>query len=343
LQYFCIVFDSKNFFLKKEHRRSPTEVIQEKHLSQSNMSAFFGFLFFISFILLIIGLIKPNWVVFWKKEKSRKQVFIGYGIAIVVFFWISIVFVDNWENGKEAFSKKNWGSAVTNLSAVKNTDENYAEAQRMLDSAKVELRKEDEIKLAQKAEKEAKKNQEKLEKEQQKVAEQAKSENKNVELPSPERQIQIEFQQKRATFKRQYQSGKNEIQKSGTYSEINEWSLKFAEKSKFIFKNWTGKVTSIETNKGGSMAALKIEAEFFGITIEYRTDHVSFMPDENLVIKKGTKIYNQLSTLQEGDTVEFSFQFIPDQERGLKEGSTTESGTACNPEFVVKFIDLKKQ
>lgn len=47
----------------------------------------FGFLFLISIILFILGIINPQWVpLFIKGQKTRKRATIFYGIAIIVFF-----------------------------------------------------------------------------------------------------------------------------------------------------------------------------------------------------------------------------------------------------------------
>jgi uncharacterized membrane protein len=69
------------------------------------MDNFFAFLFLVSFILLIIGLIKPSNLSFVKKEMTRKNVLLLFGSLIVVFFVLFGITTDsttqNQENNKE--------------------------------------------------------------------------------------------------------------------------------------------------------------------------------------------------------------------------------------------------
>ncbi len=55
------------------------------------MDALLGFLFFISFIALIVGLIKPKWVIRWG-EPTRKKALLTYGMAAIAFMVISAIF-----------------------------------------------------------------------------------------------------------------------------------------------------------------------------------------------------------------------------------------------------------
>lgn len=55
------------------------------------MAGLFLILFFISIIILIIGIIKPNLVIRWGDNRNRKSVFKVYGLAIVVFFVLFII------------------------------------------------------------------------------------------------------------------------------------------------------------------------------------------------------------------------------------------------------------
>ena len=48
--------------------------------------AIFLILFFLSFFLLVIGLIKPIVVILWGEKRTRGRVLIYYGISAIVFF-----------------------------------------------------------------------------------------------------------------------------------------------------------------------------------------------------------------------------------------------------------------
>ena len=50
------------------------------------MDNLFVILFFISTVCLIIGIIKPKFVVFWTKNKTKKQAIIVYCIGMLIFF-----------------------------------------------------------------------------------------------------------------------------------------------------------------------------------------------------------------------------------------------------------------
>ena len=56
---------------------------------------------------------------------------------------------------------------------------------------------------------------------------------------------------------------------------------------------------------------------------------------------RGSIIYNQSSELKVGDHVYFSAILIMDQKKGIKEISFTEMGSLSNPEFIVKFTDIR--
>lgn len=49
------------------------------------MQNFCGLMFFISLLLLIIGLFSPKTVIRWGNKKTRAEVFLVYGIATFIF------------------------------------------------------------------------------------------------------------------------------------------------------------------------------------------------------------------------------------------------------------------
>ncbi|HAN78999.1 MAG TPA: hypothetical protein DCQ31_15150 [Bacteroidales bacterium] len=50
------------------------------------MNTLFTFLTFLFFLMLIVGLIVPKWVLFWSNNKTRKKVLVYYGLATIVSF-----------------------------------------------------------------------------------------------------------------------------------------------------------------------------------------------------------------------------------------------------------------
>lgn len=141
------------------------------------------------------------------------------------------------------------------------------------------------------------------------------------------------FESKRAEFWKLYNAGSNEIRKSQVFNEANNWSASNYSSGSY----WRGTVKQLSTNKGGSTVDLSIESTRSGFTVEYKTS-MSFFDDESM-IRAGTAVYNQLADITIGDEVFFSFSFLPDKERGLREGSLTESGSMYNPEFIVRFSE----
>jgi len=54
-----------------------------------------GFLLIAAMVLLIIGLIKPQKIVFWAKNKTKKMALLGYGCALVVIIVLGCVTAPN--------------------------------------------------------------------------------------------------------------------------------------------------------------------------------------------------------------------------------------------------------
>ncbi|NQS90560.1 hypothetical protein HQ584_12320 [Patescibacteria group bacterium] len=65
------------------------------------MQNFFGILFFLSLIGLIIGLISPKLVIRWGSKRTRGRVFLTYGLAMVVFLILVGVTAPPTEQEKE--------------------------------------------------------------------------------------------------------------------------------------------------------------------------------------------------------------------------------------------------
>ncbi len=132
-----------------------------------------------------------------------------------------------------------------------------------------------------------------------------------------------------------YENQKNEIKASGVYTHANKTKETIAQKLGWSFSNWNGYIVEISTNQGGEWADLRITSDVNDFTIGFVDRRI--LGEGGL--KKGTKIYDQLSQLKERDPVVFSGQFIRG-ERGIKELSLTERGSLCSPEFSVKFTEL---
>jgi hypothetical protein len=149
------------------------------------------------------------------------------------------------------------------------------------------------------------------------------------------------FETKRAEFKQQFLSAKNDIKRSSVFNNAANWSENFKDNLFNANDYWYGKIIDIRTDQGGTKAAIEIRSTKYGIQIDYETDNELFTVYDELIIKKGSKLYNQISDLEIDQYVKFKFNFIDGGNRGVFEKSITEEGSITEPEFVVKFITIE--
>jgi hypothetical protein len=144
-------------------------------------------------------------------------------------------------------------------------------------------------------------------------------------------------------YSKQYEEGKNEIQKSEAYNNCNIWRKRYLSENGNQIRNWAGIILNISTNQGGDVAWITIRAKSNDFTIDYETSNNGFSDiGIGSQIKKGSAVYRQIWELTEGDAVLFSGEFIKDEKRGIKEISMTEYGCINNPEFIVRFSEVKR-
>lgn len=91
----------------------------------------------LTFIIIIVGLIKPNWVLFGNITKSRAKVMLIYGVILILGIFMQVLGAPSaFETGQKAFSEKNYSSAIMQLERVNENDQHYPEAQALLKQAK---------------------------------------------------------------------------------------------------------------------------------------------------------------------------------------------------------------
>ena len=132
-----------------------------------------------------------------------------------------------------------------------------------------------------------------------------------------------------------YDAQNNEIKASEVYTQANRQKKIFAQKLKWNFTNWTGNIVEISTNQGGNWADLTIRSNIENFKISF----VDMRILGGGGIRKGSKIYNQISQLKEGSPVIFSGRFLSGK-RGIEETSLTEWGSLCGPVFSIKFTNV---
>ncbi|OHB71305.1 MAG: hypothetical protein A2W23_00235 [Planctomycetes bacterium RBG_16_43_13] len=109
--------------------------------------AIFLILFFLSFFLLVIGLIKPIMVILWGEKRTRGRVLIYYGISAIVFFVLFGISSDYKERAlKNMTPAQHLSEAQSILYSGKTIEERIktigslkiAEARKHLDAIKPE-------------------------------------------------------------------------------------------------------------------------------------------------------------------------------------------------------------
>jgi len=171
--------------------------------------------------------------------------------------------------------------------------------------------------------------------------------------------LQMEFESKRNEFNERYHAAPNEIQQSAIWVEANQWTTGFGQRCGMAVTDWHGQIHEISTDQGGDVVFIKISSRMSGTLIIYGTyndrvsdDSVFGAADAKLKLNKalgreaptvplkGSRIYNQVSQLTEGDHVRFSATLLPHREKGIREISITESGSLQEPSFIVRFKDI---
>ncbi|HVV48990.1 MAG TPA: hypothetical protein VHO06_04975 [Polyangia bacterium] len=99
-------------------------------------------------------------------------------------------------------------------------------------------------------------------------------------------------------------------------------------------KDWVGTISGIETNSDG-LGVLSVKLPC-GAEVKTWNNGLSDTGDGTL-IPQTSALYETLSELKEGASVQFSGKFFPDRANGFKESSLTEAGGMKEPEFIMKF------
>ncbi len=104
-------------------------------------------------------------------------------------------------------------------------------------------------------------------------------------------------------------------------------------------KNWVGTLETLSTNNDGKgVVSIKIGDD---IAVKTWNNSLSDIASDTL-IDPSSSLYQQIATLNEGDTVIFSGRFFQSDVDCLQEGSVTLSGSLSDPEYIMKFEDIRK-
>jgi hypothetical protein len=129
-----------------------------------------------------------------------------------------------------------------------------------------------------------------------------------------------------------YPTSGNELQKSDLRRErkMHLQSILPIHNS-FEVNDWIGRLTKMGTNSDGKAYLIVQLAP--GIHIKTWNNALSDSRS-NTLIEPGRFLYEILMNLREGEYVQFSGQFLPDDRDFIKESSLTERGSMERPEFI---------
>jgi len=145
-----------------------------------------------------------------------------------------------------------------------------------------------------------------------------------------ERDSQSYFEHIRTRKAKSYNNAINEIQKSAIFNQANAETSAFISRNGAHFAGWVGKISAITTSHGGKDVFIAIDSPW-GATYEI-----------NKNAPLGSPIYQQASTLKDGQRVKFSGTLIPAIDGPNHwERSITEVGSLLNPEFWVIFDNIE--
>lgn len=104
-------------------------------------------------------------------------------------------------------------------------------------------------------------------------------------------------------------------------------------------KNWVGTLDTLTTNNDGKGVVKIVIGE--DLAVKTWNNALSDIGSDTL-IEPGSSLYEKIESLNEGDTVIFSGHFFQSDVDCLHEGSVTLSGSLSDPEYIMKFEDIRK-
>ena len=126
-------------------------------------------------------------------------------------------------------------------------------------------------------------------------------------------------------------AGENQLKKS---RERKNRKKKLKETMKSLsFKNWIGKIDTLGTTGDGN-GYIEIDPYKSDFSIQTWNNDLSDI-GSNTTIKDGTKVYDQMIELKEGDLVSVSGSFLSGDEDYIDEQSMGEDGAMTDPEDIV--------
>jgi len=111
---------------------------------------------------------------------------------------------------------------------------------------------------------------------------------------------------------------------------------------KLSFNNWIAKVDNIATTgDGDGYISLDLYKSDFQISTSNNALS-DYCCDGGTLIKDGTKVYDQMIELKDGDLVSVSGSFFQADDDYIHEQSVTIDGSMTDPEFTIKISSISK-
>lgn len=253
--------------------------------------------------LLLVFFFPVGLYALWKNSKLPKWWKITATIIIAVIF-ISVI-VNKEKEGKKSIAKTE--GVMTNITTKETKEEKSKEIEKPKESEKT------------------------IESGKPKVIEESK-----IILPAS----QVKFIEKVEFFYSLYREAPNELKKSALRTQRKQVISNLLSNRKV--SGWIGTLEDMQTNsEGKAFIEIKLEGAK-SITIKTWNNLLSDVFD-NTLIENGTELYNAISNLTEGDLIIFNGTFISDDSDYIKEASITERGSMTDPEFIMKFTNVKKK
>jgi hypothetical protein len=150
--------------------------------------------------------------------------------------------------------------------------------------------------------------------------------------------LNINFVQAVESFYDSYDNAPNELQKSALRTDRKE---KLAEVMPSLdVHEWVGVIDDMSTNRDGKGVVAISLVGTNDITVGTWNNALSDIGSDSL-ISQNDPVYNSLSRLSKGESVVFSGSFLPSDMDYLKEMSFTELGSMKEPEFLMRFSEIR--
>lgn len=138
--------------------------------------------------------------------------------------------------------------------------------------------------------------------------------------------------------KAQYEGASTELQRSVALTDRD--AAMCAASNNGTMANWVGKIVNIGANNDG-LATVEIELSE-GVKIQTWNNAFSDITD-NTLIPSSAPFFSTLVGMTEGALVTFSADSVPSDTSCLKKANLTDAFYAIDPNFIVRFSDVRLQ